>query len=617
MPAQPTPPPPRQHPVPGRADHARRALAAGALALALLAGCAAPLHRDSEPELRRSILGAIKRDTEGSTVRPAGADPAFRPTTAPDRVQSLGLAPDILTQLEQTSGKGSYKDFQAPLGASLNGQEQQVASISLRRAVLTTASNNLTLQFARLVPAINQANTVQAQAAFDWVLFATAQDQVQDNASQRTGFGTGPVLTKQEQRSGTVGLRRRLETGGSFTIQNQLSRLDNNSPGTFPTPDPAVQPSITVQLDQPLMRNFGTDANLAEVRQAVNAERDSIQQLKATLLQQVADAETAYWTLVRSSGELKIAQRLLERGEEVRGTLSKRREKAEDVRASQFSDAVATVESRRADVLRAQNTVRQASDRLKQIMNDPDLTVGSEVLLQPVDEPVGEALVLTLQDVVTTALANRPEVQRALLAINDAAIRQQLADNARLPALDLRLQMRVSEIASTSSDAYSRLNDTNFIDYLVGVSYEQPIGNRAAEAGYRARFLEANQAATTYRDVVQRVLLDVKSGLRQVVTTYQLIEQTRASRISAAENLRTLEVEERTFQALTPEFLDLKLRRQQALAGTEAAELGAYTEYNAAIARLYAAMGTALERNRILFSVPSATDPLPGDRKNP
>jgi len=264
----------------------------------------------------------------------------------------------------------------------------------------------------------------------------------------------------------------------------------------------------------------------------------------------------------------------------------------------------------------AQHVLRESSDRLKQIMNDPDLNVGSEILLQPVDAPVNERLTLSLQDVVTTALGNRPEIQRALLAINDAALRQQLADNARLPVLDLRLQTRISDIGDTTGEAYSRLNDTNFIDYLVGLTFEQPIGNRNAEANYRGRFLESMQARTTYRDVVQRVLVDVKSGLRSVVTTWQLIEQTRASRIASAENLRTLEVEERTFQALTPEFLDLKLRRQEALARAEAAELGSITEYNASIGRLFAAMGTSLERSNIAFTVPRATDPLPGDKKD-
>lgn len=604
--------PPPHAPLP--ADRSFRG--AAAVVLLALAGCAQPVHPDSEPELRRSILAAIKHDTDGSTVRPPGVAPNYQPTTSSDRVKSLNLPPDILSKLDQSSGYISYEKLNAPLGPTLNGQEQQVAIVSLQRAVLTTASNNLTLQFARLVPAINQARTLQAQSAFDWVLFANAQDQYQDNASQRTGFGVGPVLTKEEQRTGTIGLRRKLESGGSFTVQNQLSNLNNYSPGTLPKPNPAVQPSITVQLDQPLLRNSGSDANLAEVRQAENAERDSIQQLKATLLQQVADAETAYWALVRADGELKISQRLLERGEEVRTTLSKRRDKAEDVRSSQYAEAVATVEARRAEVIRAQNTLRQASDKLKQVMNDPDLNVGSEILLQPADNPVNEPLALSLQDVVTTALENRPEIQRALLAINDAAIRQQLADNARLPALDLRLQTRISDISNNTSDAYQNLTDANFIDYLVGLNFEQPIGNRGAEAGYRAKFLESAQARITYRDVVQRVLLDVKGGLRVVVTTYQLIEQTRASRIAAAESLRTIEVEERTIQALTPEFLNLKFQRQQALAANEVAELASITEYNASIARLYAAMGTALERNHIAFKVPRATDPLAGDKKD-
>ncbi|MFT3684923.1 MAG: TolC family protein [Phycisphaerales bacterium] len=205
-----------------------------------------------------------------------------------------------------------------------------------------------------------------------------------------------------------------------------------------------------------------------------------------------------------------------------------------------------------------------------------------------------------------------------MLAISDSAIRQQLADNARLPALDLRLQMRASEIGTSASGTYDRLlSDSNFVDYLVGLNFEQPIGNKAAEANYRGRFLETAQARTTYRDVVQRVLLDVKSGLRSVATTYQLIEQTRASRIAAAENLRTIEVEERTIQALTPEFLNLKLDRQQRLAAAEAAELASITEYNASIGRLYAAMGTALERNNIAFNVPRATDPLPSEKAEP
>jgi outer membrane protein TolC len=138
--------------------------------------------------------------------------------------------------------------------------------------------------------------------------------------------------------------------------------------------------------------------------------------------------------------------------------------------------------------------------------------------------------------------------------------------------------------------------------------FEQPIGNRGAEADYRARQLERMQATVEYRRVVQRVVLDVKTALRNITTNYQLIEQTRSARLAATENLRTLLVQEKTIQSLTPDFLDLKFRRQEALALAEADEQAALTDYNISLADLQAAMGTALEHNRIAFVVPDVGD---------
>jgi hypothetical protein len=96
----------------------------------------------------------------------------------------------------------------------------------------------------------------------------------------------------------------------------------------------------------------------------------------------------------------------------------------------------------------------------------------------------------------------------------------------------------------------------------------------------------------------------VTAGLRTVVMNFKLIEQTRAARIAAAENLRTLQVEEDLIQGLTAEFLNLKLQRQELLAASEQDEAQALTDYNSSLARLYTAMGTAMEHNHINFVVP-------------
>ncbi len=598
------------------------------LALAALAGtvvgdgggCNSPMDASMEPpeaELRRSIADSMRRELR----EPAGR-PETQETWRAARVPTLELKESVLKQLEKESGPGSYplpgmadlvpvgrvSETGVQFGSSLVGGEQQAVSVSLQRAVLTAVSNNLSVQFARLTPAIDEARLLAAQAAFDWLFFTnfTWNSIDAESVSTQQFAGLTPARTFDERQvlSTQAGLRRALTTGGSFTVQQSMDYSDNGTRGIVAVPDPAVASDTIVQLDQPLLRGFGSDVALAQVRIAENSERDKIAQLRAQLLTTITQTETAYWSLVRAYGSLQISKRLLDSGMQVRMVLRDRREF--DTNPSQYSNAVAAVESRRGDVIRAENTVRSASDQLKSLLNDPELTIGSEVLILPIDRPIDAPVRFSLLDSIQTGLANRPEVARALLGIDDSSIRQRLADNARLPRLDLRAQVRFSGLAESSDRAVSRELEAELVTYLVGLQFEQPVGNRAAEAGLRLRRLEKMQSVAVYRDVVQRIVLDVKNALRDVATGYQLIEQARAFRLAAAEDLRTTKVREETLQALSPEFLDLKLRKQEAVARAELQELVALTDYNTAMASLAAAMGNALERNRIKFDV-SAT----------
>ncbi len=596
-------------------------LAAGGLGAGVwLAGCMSPLDGDPatpDAELRRSIADSVRRE-----LAEPGRNPETQQTRRAQRVPTLELKESVLRELEQKSGPASYplpglpdlvpvgrvSETGVQFGSSLLGGEQQAVSVSMQRAVLTAVGNNLAVQFARLSPAVDESRLLAAQAAFDWLFFTNFSwnsiDTESISSEQVAGVRPARTFDQRQVLTTQAGLRRSLTTGGALTIQQSLDYSDNALKPLSAVPDPAYQSETTVQLDQPLLRGFGSDAVLAQVRIAANAERDRIAQLKAQLISTITDTETSYWALVQAYGNLQIAKRLLDRGIEVREVLRDRREF--DTNPSQYSNAVAAVESRRGDVIRAENAVRAASDRLKNLINDPELTVGSEVLVLPVDRAVDAPVRYSLLDSIQAGLANRPEVQRALLGIDDSSIRQRLADNARLPRLDLRAQVRFSALQDSTDRAVSKELEAELVSYLVGVQFEQPVGNRAAEAGYRQRRLEKMQAVTVYRDVVQRVVLDIKNALRDVATNYQLIEQARAFRLAAAEDLRTTEVRERTMQALSPEFLDLKLRKQEAVGRAEVQELTALTDYNTAMARLASAMGNTLERNRIKFDV-SAT----------
>lgn len=574
-------------------------LVGATLLLAMAAGCESPLRASSERDLRRSVVDSVQRElAEGQ------ANPDPRQTSRDVGVSRLDLKPEILKTLDEMAGPGAYAGRALPLPDDLTARPSRTVTISLEHAIRSAMERNLQVQFARLAPAVSGAQVVSAEAAFDWTFFSNLEynniDEPRSRQSTTGILGAGVTSDQRQAVTSTTGLRKPLETGGSFQVQQELIYTDVTTPGLLVGPDPSSQLGVTVQLDQPLLRNFGSDVALAQVRLNRNAERDSVARLRRDLITTVTDTERAYWQVVQAKRDLEILERLLERGVEVRDQLAQRR--TLDATPAQIADATARVERRRADLLRGQTALRRASDRLKVLINDPDLPVGGEVILLPADAALDAPVTYSLADSIMTAIEKRPEVQQAILSIDDTSIRQRVAEQNRLPQLDMRLQTRFLALEDNAGEAYENL-DGSFVDYLVGLFFEQQIGNRAPEAELRRRRLERMQATISYQNTVQQVVREVKDALDNMTTNYKLIEQTRTSRYAATEVLRALLVEKETIRGYTVERLDLELNRQESLANAEREEVAALIDYNVSLAELAAATGTALERNRIEFKV--------------
>jgi outer membrane protein TolC len=323
------------------------------------------------------------------------------------------------------------------------------------------------------------------------------------------------------------------------------------------------------------------------------------------MLRVAADTESAYWRLVLARHRVLIQTRLLEVTIADRNLIRERL----DIDATQvdLAEANSFVESRRADLIRLQNEVRLASDALKQLIQAEELPVAGEDLILPLDGPYDLPIQFNLLDAVTTALRHRPELQRALLDIKDASIRQRVADNQRLPDLNLTATIRINGIGETTvGQAYEPVTDADFIDYIIGIQFEVPVGNRQREAALQQRKLESQASVINYQRTARDVVLSVKDALRNVINAYSELGARRGARLAAAENLRGIRAQIEAGNPLTPPFIDLKLRREEALAQAETQEIVALVDYNNAIARFYQAMGTLLDRNGIGFNDPLA-----------
>ncbi|MEM1423046.1 MAG: TolC family protein, partial [Planctomycetota bacterium] len=329
-----------------------RLLAPALLACAGLVACT-PTFPDAEP-----LRVSIRSDAERS-LADASTMPDARTLERANRIDDLEFSRERLDELDTMGGPTAYQgEALGSLGPDLLGRDGDDAvpplRVSLQHVITRSLEHNLALQSARLTPAIAQADVVAADAAFDWVFFADFTWNSTDEPSRVPVFGGVPVGVGASQSQAVAyntGLRKGLTTGGEFTISQGQSYFDDSTPGAAFAPDPSNLANLTVGYAQPLLRNFGSDVALAQVRINRNAERSAIQQTRQSVIDTVTETERAYWELVNAEMAYRILRRSLDRGTETRDVLKARLRV--DARPAEYSDAQATVERRRSDLIRA------------------------------------------------------------------------------------------------------------------------------------------------------------------------------------------------------------------------------------------------------------------------
>ncbi|MSR18095.1 MAG: TolC family protein [Phycisphaerales bacterium] len=574
----------------------------GAVGLAA-PGCQTPLHPGAEDDWRNAMERALSlqtKPTSGSTE-----DEVPRPIEA----LSDPVPAELTARAEELRHLGPQSEAAGPgmgLGATVPGEEVDPVTMSLQEVIAAAVRNNLQVQTARLQQAVQEAQVVIAEAAFDMV-FVAGGGYASTNEPQIAFVGGPPGVNKFQSSTMSAGIQKNLTSGGNISVAATQDWTQFASSGVY-APNPSWQTGLDLAYNQPLLRGFGTDVVEAEIHIARNNDRLAALQITTDLLSLVRNVEEQYWDLVMARQRVVAAQWLVEVGTQVREVLAKRR--AFDATLADYADAVATVEQRQTNLIKAQLLAKTASDSLKLVMNDPQLPVGGDGVIVPVDWPVDQALTCSLRQSVLTAIERNPSIASAIIGIDSASINVVVADNGRLPQLDLAAGMAYNGLEQGLSNSWNDVVDGSFIDYTIGLALSQPIGNRAAEAQYRATRLQRSQAAIAYANAVQNVTYQVRIALREISANFQLIRQTNTQQMASAENLRALLVLEQTLASLTPEFLFLKFQRQDRLALAHLDQVSALIDYNKSIAALDAAMGTGLERSHIELSV----DPVPSVR---
>lgn len=471
--------------------------------------------------------------------------------------------------------------------------------MSLQEILQRTVANNGEIRVAGYTPAIDQARVIEAEARFDpTVFFNTNYDRRE--LKSVINVANDQVTTY----SVNGGVRQLLPSGGQIEVRYETALIDRAepAPSTF-TPgdsDPSYQNQLVMQLQQPLLRDFGNEVNRARIEINRRNQQISLLEFRKQLEETLAETEQTYWQLVQAEREVRIQENLLQRTIDTAYILLNRGE--QDVTRVQLSQANASVEQRRAELIEARSRVRNLSDQLKRAMQDSTVPPSSPVVVLPAAPPVEVPVEFDRQEVIQQAYLNRLEIGQQQLRIDNAEIASRVAKNNLLPQLNLQLNGTLQGVGGRYSDVLNdQFYDWDNYSYTVALAYEIPIGNRAARSIYQRAMLQRMQAIEQYRSLLAQVDLEVSQAIRAVETSYRQIGATRQSRFAAADALASIEKREEGGEPLTPTFVQLKLDRQEALAQAARQEVAAISAYNIAISRLELAKGTLLRYNNIIL----------------
>jgi len=534
----------------------------------------------------------------------AADPPPFDPRSAGDmaRRASSEVTPRDLPMLPTTapSPEESVKPDRATTAPSL-GVEPQVR-MTLQEIIQRAVANNLDIKVAGYTPAIDETRVIEADARFDPTYFAQLTFERRD----RDIFITNGAQLSDEYGYATTaqtGLRQNLASGGQVELRAQTTNNQfKGSAGFGGSARPNVSNwdnQLVLQLTQPLLRDFGNDINRARITINRNNQRVSILEFRKQLEETLANIEETYWRLVQAERDLKVQENLLSRTTDTSIRLLNRRNV--DVTDVQINQAIASVEQRRRLLIAAKRQVKDFSDQLKRLMQDPTLQVSSATMLLPAQEPLAEPVRFDLQEQIQTALESRFELGQQYLRIDNADVARQVAKNNLLPELNLTAQGNLQGLESDFGMATGELARTDRFSWQLGLSFEIPIGNRAARAIYARAMLQRQQAVDQYRNLIDQIQLEVSTSSRGVETRWEEVVASRKSRYAAEKSLAGIESREAAGEPLTPEFVNLKLSEQERLAQAARDENEALAQYNIAIEQLERSKGTLLKYNNVIM----------------
>jgi outer membrane protein TolC len=471
-------------------------------------------------------------------------------------------------------------------GFVFSAESPEVKELSLKDAIYYALKNNLDLQVQKKNTEY-ASRTQQVNKSIFIPNFNMEFYNEETNAPSTDALSGADVRTR-ERISLNVGLSQRVPLGGTLSFNLYNLRYKDNS--RFATVNPYLYSQGTLNLTQPLLKNFGTLATNYQIYLSVNNHKISQSQLKQTVIDLVYNIESAYWELVYAHQNLGATRMALERSKDLL--------KQNEIKVKVGTAAPIEILSSKAEVARnesaliaAEQTIQTREEALKRILN-----MSKEAFsLMPTDSPEIKPIPVDFNNFLMEALNNRMDIQQAKLNLENYNIgvkyfRNQLLPDLQLIAeyytlgqggeqiilaegaslLDPNFDPATDIIGTVSRDIWASMRDTFknlYKNYSVRLQLKMPIIWSKEKAELTQAKITLKRGLLELKNVENTVYSEVKEVIKELDGNRKLVEADKIALELAEE---TLKAEEKKLSVgLSTNFEVLQYQQQYAAAQTQ------------------------------------------------
>lgn len=479
----------------------------------------------------------------------------------------------------------------------------KTSTIPLSAALEVAVRQNPTLELATIDVEIADAQVMESTGLDDWTLGLTAtlstqrstrDDNHRDNDGnlvwdlERTTTTTGGVQASLQRSlpfGATFGLSAR--TGYSNFRFDILEQSEN---------EPQYSDTVSLFFDQPLLRGRGEKVARAARKRAHIARDAATLSREAAAVTVIRDVILAYWELAYAQRTLTISRSSLDLASE-RLRITRAGIDAGSVAPTEALAVEQIIATREQEIVAADIAVSQRSIELRRVAGMEIGPGNIELRAQaPLEPKVAD---FDLDALLARAYQNSPEIAALDAQQKGATLEVEVTDNGTLPRLDLSLDFGPTGTSKSRIRPFLYMGRLDGYSGSATITYQQAVGNHAADGSYRKARANLRQARINLADAKAQIASAMVQAVQSARSAKKRMEISRRVIDLAEQNINA---EKTRFELGRSTNFDI-MQRQDELKQAQLGYALAAKDYLTSVAYIDALTGDLLDKYGVALDI--------------